>query len=797
MANFMASGVKCVGMDNAVIRQQLRHTMRQHGLTLKDLPETVTESEEYDYEPGGASLNGPPSAGIHPGGSAPAQAIQNFTYQPRVKSSQLNPASTPWVPSPSPTLQANSEQKQNEGYRSALPVHMNNVQAGLASNSQAISSSSVVRGETSSAQQIESYPTQNNGGTNIMSGLNFAPGHWAVPTTTTGTSDVPVIPTIFAVPHASNQAGYALNGQKLSLSASTGSLIHKTPELSAESSGQEHLKVNGSTQVREVVLSPGCETPKASKLNVGLATEPRNFAPAAAVDVTHLGIPPKFNLVNATAGTHAGVADVHDPFVTPTQELRSQPLLGPQVDAAQLLAVQYPPMHSFASNNAPLMTPLQGALQPYVGQAGPLVSLQTGYPSRSIVTSGNDAQGYVRSQRSRELNNLTAGHTGYPSISVAMGHENFPFIEPGTRPANSIVRGVVKIGNIPFVTNRSEIIAVLGRNSRMLNDADEPVHIIMERVTGKTTDAYVEFQSLEDAAKAVEKHQQNINRGRVTRIGQRPVEIELSSQGALMKDLFPSAKGVFWNNCNPQMLPIKPREPWDNFKGFVSSEEMTMLVKHVEVPHRSPFSKECPQRPYECLISTLTKFPWHMKAQITVKQRYGIHKATCELIRLLVASLREGRDEVNITARLLKRVTTAAMRCEGFSVTQKDDIAYLVNMSELDERAYGQPRFAESWCHLYSLTPKTGVPLDVIEWYIAVIREETCRVLELQPLQERNQTRSLGESTDGYFGYLWRELNHPVGPAFDNLTLAQLALSEYQTMEFIIRRALVHARSAQ
>lgn len=150
------------------------------------------------------------------------------------------------------------------------------------------------------------------------------------------------------------------------------------------------------------------------------------------------------------------------------------------------------------------------------------------------------------------------------------------------------------------MTNRSEIIAVLGRNSRILNDTEEPVHIIMERVTGKTTDAYVEFHTLEDATKAVEKHQQNLSRGRVARIGQRPVEIELSSQSALMKDLFPSSRGVFWNGCNPQVLPDNAQEPWENFKGFVSNEEMTMLVKHVEVPHRVSLSHP------NCLNGTLT-----------------------------------------------------------------------------------------------------------------------------------------------------------------------------------------------
>ena len=43
-------------------------------------------------------------------------------------------------------------------------------------------------------------------------------------------------------------------------------------------------------------------------------------------------------------------------------------------------------------------------------------------------------------------------------------------------------------------------------------------------------DAYVEFRSLEDAMKAVEKHQQNILSGRLVRLGDRPVDMELSSQ---------------------------------------------------------------------------------------------------------------------------------------------------------------------------------------------------------------------------------------------------------------------------
>lgn len=77
-----------------------------------------------------------------------------------------------------------------------------------------------------------------------------------------------------------------------------------------------------------------------------------------------------------------------------------------------------------------------------------------------------------------------------------------------------------------------------------------------------------------------------------------------------------------------------------------------------------------------------------------------------------------------------------------------------------------------------------------MQWYIAVIRDETNRFLETQSFQEKCQTRGVGDATDGYFGFFWRELNHPVGPAFDSMTLSQLAMCEYQTMETIIRRAL-------
>lgn len=108
----------------------------------------------------------------------------------------------------------------------------------------------------------------------------------------------------------------------------------------------------------------------------------------------------------------------------------------------------------------------------------------------------------------------------------------------------------------------------------------------MERVTSKTMDAYVEFVSLEEAMKAVDKHHHNLKSGRVSRLGDRPIEVELSSQANLMRDLFPLARGLIWDGATPHFKPFNQNYAWENFRGFVSEEEMVMLIKHVEVPHR-------------------------------------------------------------------------------------------------------------------------------------------------------------------------------------------------------------------
>ncbi len=338
----------------------------------------------------------------------------------------------------------------------------------------------------------------------------------------------------------------------------------------------------------------------------------------------------------------------------------------------------------------------------------------------------------------------------------------------------------------------------------------------MERVSSKTQDCYIEFLTTQDAVKAVERHRESGQKGRPARLGDRPVEVLLSSQAALMQDLFPLAAGVWWDNGKPVIQAPVDGQPWKTFKGFVTEEEMTMLVKHVEIPQRvssstllsrsrqtpetftdsshpsqSPYSKECPQRPYECLISTIKKLPWYMADRITLRQRHSIYDATMKLIGLLKQALaRENQThETVINPQLMKRLVTAAMLCPGFSVVQKDNIAALAEMDQDRARAFNQPRFAEQWVHLHGICPKPGVPLDVLEWYIAIIREETTRYIHSKHLVERVEIQRTSCYTSLYFGYIWYEIGLPSGKELDNLTLHAVARHEMAVIERALRRA--------
>jgi hypothetical protein len=130
--------------------------------------------------------------------------------------------------------------------------------------------------------------------------------------------------------------------------------------------------------------------------------------------------------------------------------------------------------------------------------------------------------------------------------------------------------------------------AFLGRNCRMIDEnRHECIHIIMERVTNKTMDCYVEFVNMTEAMNAVTRYEGNRMENKGGRLGNRHVEMELSSMDHLLKDLFPKAKNVKWENGRAHVIPRDPNDPYNSgFQGFLSKEELIMLGKHAAEPRR-------------------------------------------------------------------------------------------------------------------------------------------------------------------------------------------------------------------
>ena len=125
--------------------------------------------------------------------------------------------------------------------------------------------------------------------------------------------------------------------------------------------------------------------------------------------------------------------------------------------------------------------------------------------------------------------------------------------------------------------------AFLGKNAKIVtSDLGFPIHIIMDRMTGKTMDCYVEFFSVGDAQAAVNAKNRASN---PHKLDNRPPKIEMATQDELLEKLFPKAKNIKWEGGVPRVT--QPDEPYNSgFKSFVTGEEMVALSKEAEFPQR-------------------------------------------------------------------------------------------------------------------------------------------------------------------------------------------------------------------
>ena len=170
--------------------------------------------------------------------------------------------------------------------------------------------------------------------------------------------------------------------------------------------------------------------------------------------------------------------------------------------------------------------------------------------------------------------------------------EVMPLVEP-CRVAVPSTAGVVRMTNVPYASAKSEVIALFGRHAKIVSQpAGTPylgVHLVMDRLSGKSMDVLVEVADYNEAKLLVAQFAQR-NSQRRGKIGNREVEVKLSSSAELMAEMFPRGKNLSWKGnravIDPRLEEYYPGKFSTGFIGFLSSEELSHMVIHAETPQR-------------------------------------------------------------------------------------------------------------------------------------------------------------------------------------------------------------------
>ena len=148
----------------------------------------------------------------------------------------------------------------------------------------------------------------------------------------------------------------------------------------------------------------------------------------------------------------------------------------------------------------------------------------------------------------------------------------------------------------------------------------------MDRTTGKTlSDAYVEFASQADLIRAIETRHQKPLKGRI-------ITVTECTQEELLLVVFPKWRGQF---CGVSAIPppsqvVKSMSTAAGGGGtqcppFVTREEINALLV-VCKNYKLHFSRKCAERPFENIISVITKYPWHQVHLISTMHRDHIYE---------------------------------------------------------------------------------------------------------------------------------------------------------------------------
>lgn len=113
------------------------------------------------------------------------------------------------------------------------------------------------------------------------------------------------------------------------------------------------------------------------------------------------------------------------------------------------------------------------------------------------------------------------------------------------------------------------------------------IHIVMERTNTKTQDCFVEIDNGDTMKVVMARYNSMLQSSRSPKMNTRHVSVEASSQGKLMKELFPRAHCIRWDDeCGVPVRTVNDDVYSSGFRGFNTNEELFMLVKYTIEPER-------------------------------------------------------------------------------------------------------------------------------------------------------------------------------------------------------------------
>lgn len=202
-----------------------------------------------------------------------------------------------------------------------------------------------------------------------------------------------------------------------------------------------------------------------------------------------------------------------------------------------------------------------------------------------------------------------------------------------------------------------------------------------------------------------------------------------------------------------------------------------------------------------------------MVDHITIADRSLLHKATIDLLKLLLERIDSGVDPVNLNLQLFKRVWRAALKCPGFTPCMKDDVVFICNIDDRTALEMGVAPYAVWWKPLFTIGHKPDIPSDTlmvtlsptlgmaitktdrdIQWYIAIIREHLDRKKAYVSLADR-AARNEADEMPKLFGDLDKLIERPQG--WWDMTLGQVARFEWTAIEEVLREILTPALEAR